>query len=228
MLRPASMVARACGLLLGLLAGCTPRQTPPTTVTAITQAGGVSFYPFEPGLIWTYFPEGETTSTMPYTLKTLGPSIFQGKSVYATQLTGRGAEQTWFRTYDASGVKLLGFTKPGVTVTLDPAWQEAPPTSAWKVGLKWEGSSRIQVLEPSGKVQASGTLKYQYDVQDYRQVKVGAGTFNVYVVTRRISDDIGGMFPDTQQFWFAPFVGDVRTPEALLLTAKNFDAKSGK
>lgn len=57
-------------------------------------------------------------------------------------------------------------------------------------------------------------------------MKVGNATYNVFVVTRQISDDVGGLFPAAQQYWFAPFVGDVRTPEALLLTAKNFEVKS--
>lgn len=209
---------------LGLLSACTPRQTPAKPVTASTNASSVSFYPYETGLTWTYIPEGEV-NTLPYVLRALGPTIFQGQNTYAVQLTGRGAEQTWYRTYDASGIKLLGFTKPGATVVLNPAWQEAPPQSAWKVGLHWEGTSKIQVLSDDGKVQASGTLKYQYDVQDYRQVKLAAGTFNVYVVTRQISDDIGGLFPAAQQYWFTPYIGNVRTPESLLLTAKNFEVK---
>lgn len=214
------------GFVLGsLLVGCAPRQVVVPPVTAQTNASGVSFYPYQTGLVWTYVPEGEP-NTAPYVLRTLGPTIFQGESVYATQLTGRGAEQTWYRNYDASGVKLLGFTKPGVTVMLDPAWQEAPPQNAWRVGLHWEGSSKIKVLGEDGKVAAAGTLKYRYDVQDSRQVKVGNATYNVFVVTRQISDDVGGLFPAAQQYWFAPFVGDVRTPEALLLTAKNFEVKS--
>lgn len=208
-----------------LLAGCAPRNVTVPTVTAATSASSVSFYPHQTGLTWTYVPEGEP-NTAPYVLRTLGPTIFQGEAVSAMQLTGRGAEQTWFRHYDATGVKLAGFTKPGVTVVLNPAWQEAPPQEAWRVGLHWEGSSRIQVLGDDGKVAASGTLKYQYDVQDSRQVRVGNATYTVFVVTRQISDDIGGMFPAAQQYWFAPFVGDVRTPEALLLTAKNFEVKT--
>lgn len=228
MVRPPVFSVLLGAALLPLLGSCTPRQTPPTPVTAQTEASNVSFYPYETGLAWSYIPEGEASTSIPYVLRTLGPTIFQGQAAYATQLAGRGAEQTWYRTYDSTGVKLYGFTKPGVTVTLDPAWQEAPPQNAWKVGLHWEGSSKIQVLEPGGKVQASGTLKYQYDVQDYRQVKLAAGTFNVYVVTRQISDDIGGLFPAAQQYWFSPFVGDVRTSEGLLLLAKNFELKGAQ
>lgn len=213
--------------LCGLLAGCAPRQAPVAApVKATTEASAVSFYPHESGLSWTYLPEGDTANAQPYVLQGLGPTIFREKTVDAVQLTGRGASQTWYRSYSAGGVKLLGFTKPGVTVALDPAWQEAPAESAWRVGLSWEGSSNVTVLDDAGKVQAQGVLKYRYDVQDYRQVKVPTGTYNVWVVTRQISDDLGGLFPATQQYWFAPFIGDIRTPENLLLTGKNFTVKN--
>lgn len=215
------------GLALVLLAGCAPRQAPVVPpVTASTSANAVSFYPHETGLSWSYLPEGDPQNALPYVLQGMGPTIFRGQSVDAVQQAGRGALQTWYRTYSASGVKLLGFTKPGVTVALDPAWQEAPAENAWRVGLNWEGSSKITVLDDAGKVQAQGLLKYRYDVQDYRQVKLPSGTYNVWVVTRQISDDLGGLFPATQQYWFAPYIGDIRTPENLLLTGKNFVVKS--
>lgn len=220
----------ALSLLLAaatLLAGCAPRQTAGTVVTAKTEVSGVSFYPHETGLSWWYLPEGDTSKDTPYTLKTLGPTYFQGQPVIASQLTGRGADQTWYRTYDSSGVKLQGIHKPGVTIILSPAWQEAPAENAWRVGLGWEGSSKITIADDNGKVQNQGTLNYRYDVQDSRQVTTPAGTFTVWVVTRQIRDDVGGLFPAAQQYWFTPYVGDVRTPENLLLTARNFALKSG-
>ena len=78
-----------------------------------------------------------------------------------------------------------------------------------------------------GREQARGSLRYRYDVQDQRQVSTPAGTFTVYVVTRQISDDVGGLFPAAQQYWFSPYVGEVRTPEGLLLTGRNFAARGG-
>jgi len=213
-------------LLLGplLLGGCAPaaNRKAPTPVQARTSIDRVSFYPRETGLIWAYFPEGETVGGVPYTLRALGPTVFTGQSVLAFQLTGRGADQTWYRQISAGGVQLLGFRKPGVTVRLEPAWTEAPAETAWRVGLAWEGSSKITVTSDDGKVQAQGTLKYRYDVQDRRRVTTPAGSFDVWVVTRQISDDVGSLFPKAQQLWFTPFVGDVRTPEGLLLTARNF------
>lgn len=228
-MKRSALLPASAALLATLLGSCAPRQAPPAKpVTAVTEASGVSFYPHEAGLVWTYLPEGEAQGSQPYVLQGLGPTLFKEQSVQAVQLTGRGAQQTWYRQYSAAGVRLLGFTKPGVTVSLDPAWQEAPAEGSWKVGLTWEGSSKATVLDDAGNVKAQGTLKYRYEVQDFRQVKVPTGTYNVWVVTRQMSDDLGGLFPATQQYWFAPYIGDVRTPESLLLTGKNFTVKGSK
>lgn len=211
-----------------LLGACTPRTAAPTAVQATVPVGSVSFYPQQVGLAWTYLPEGEASTETPYVLRGLGPSLFVGQSVSATQLSGRGADQTWYRVTDAGGQRLLGFRKPGVTARLSPAWQEYPAENAWKLGLVWAGQSSVTLVSDDGKVQGQGTLKYRYEVQDRRRVTTGAGTFDVWVVTRQISDDVGGLFPATQQLWFAPYVGEVRTPEGLLLTGRNFAAKGGQ
>lgn len=212
--------------LLALLGACAPAATktaPP--VQASTPVSSVSFYPRETGLAWTYLPEGEPAGDLPYTLRALGPTVFAGQTVLAFALTGRGADQTWYRQIGADGVRLLGFRKPGVTVRLEPAWTEAPAEGAWRVGLAWEGQSRVTLTSDDGKVQAQGTLRYRYDVQDRRRVSTPGGAFDVWVVTRQITDDVGGLFPQAQQLWFTPFAGDVRTPEGLLLTGRNFGGR---
>lgn len=223
-------MSRRASLLLALpllLGACAPAATktavPP--VQASTPVSRVSFYPLETGLSWSYLPEGEAAGGLPYTLRALGPTVFAGEAVLAFQLTGRGADQTWYRRVGADGVRLLGFRKPGVTVRLDPAWLEAPAEGAWRVGLSWEGTSRVTLTGDDGKAQAQGTLRYRYDVQDRRRVTTPAGSFDVWVVTRQITDDVGGLFPQAQQLWFTPFVGDVRTPEGLLLTDRNFGGR---
>lgn len=214
--------------LVPALGACAPRTDPAVApVRASIPVSSVGFYPQQTGLTWTYVPEDETVGDLPYVLRALGPTIFTGESVSATQMTGRGAEQTWYRRVGADGVFLLGLRKPGVTVALNPAWQEYPAENAWKVGLVWQGKSAVTVASDDGQVKARGTLNYRYEVQDRRQVTTRAGTFSVWVVTRQMSDDVGGLFPATQQLWFTPFVGEVRTPEGLLLTGRNFATKGG-
>ncbi|EYB66727.1 hypothetical protein DEIPH_ctg079orf0134 [Deinococcus phoenicis] len=219
------LLALPLAVLLGACAPAATKTAAAAPVQASTSVSSVSFYPRETGLGWTYLPEGEPAGGLPYTLRALGPTVFAGQTALAFQLTGRGADQTWYRQISAAGVHLLGFRKPGVTVRLEPAWTEAPAENAWRVGLNWEGSSRITLTSDDGKVQTQGTLRYRYDVQDRRRVSTPAGSFDVWVVTRQISDDVGGLFPQAQQLWFTPFVGDVRTPEGLLLTGRNFGGR---
>lgn len=221
---------RRAALLLGLgaLTACTPRTAGPgPVVQGSTTAQSVSFYPREAGLSWSYLAEGESAGASPYTLRTLGPTLFGSQTVDATVLSGRGADQTWYRTVGEGGVRLYGIRKPGVTIRLEPPWQEFPAPGSWRLGLTWQGSSQVTILGDDGKVQAQGTLNYSYLVQEQRRVSTPAGGFDVYVVTRQISDTLGGLFPATQQLWFSPYVGEVRTPEGLLLTGRNFSARAG-
>ncbi|WP_309573196.1 hypothetical protein [Deinococcus sp.] len=213
-------------LLSPALWACAPRAAT-GTVQSSTPVTSVSFYPHDTGLAWSYLPEGEANGSAPYMLNAKGATVYGAQAVQATQLTGRGADQTWFRTYDAAGVHLHGLNKPGVNVQLIPPWLEYPAENAWKVGLSWDGQSQVTIRGADGAVQGQGTLTYRYLVQDRRSVQTPAGTFNVWVVTRQISDTLGGLFPATQQVWFTPFVGEVRTPEGLLLTARNFTARTG-
>lgn len=207
---------------LTLLASCAPRVTAtPTPITAQTPVSTVSFYPKETGLLWNYAPEGESGGA-PYLLKALGPTVFGDAPVSAFELTGRGASQTSYRQIDASGQRLLGFRKPGLSVTLSPAWQEWPAENAWKAGLNWSGQSQARLRSDDGQVDQSGTITYRYDVLEQRQVTVAGQTYRVWVVNRQLADTLGGLFPASETIWFTPYVGEVRTAEALLLIGRNF------
>lgn len=219
------MTARCLHVLLlpALLAACAPaqqaRQAPVTASTSVSQ---VSFYPFQAGLNWSYLPDGDTQGGQPYTLKALGPSVFGSVQAQAYNLSGRGADQTSYRLISVQGVQLLGFRKPGLSVRLDPPWQEALAEGAWKVGLAWQGESSITVQSDDGRTNVSGKVKYSYRVLDQRNVSIGTQSYRVWVVNRQITDTVGGLFPASQEQWFMPYVGDIRTPEGLLLTGRNF------
>ncbi|GHG09066.1 hypothetical protein GCM10017783_22090 [Deinococcus piscis] len=210
-------------LLGGTLVACAPAQTAAPEVRATPSVDRVSFYPSQPGLIWTYLPQGEPANRTPYVLRSLGPTIFKGQTVSAFALTGRGAEQTWYRQVSAAGVDLLGFTKPGVLVNLEPAWRELPAVSDLRVGASWQGTTNVTVMDTEkNQVVRSGKLEYRYDIQDRRQITAPGGTHDVFVITRRVSDDLGGLFPAVQQMYYAPYTGEVRTYEDLLLTGQNY------
>ncbi|MFC4453328.1 hypothetical protein [Deinococcus sonorensis] len=210
-------------LLGAALAGCAPtQQTKGPALTATTTISQVSFYPSQAGLRWNYLPDGAIASDVPYVLSSQGPTIFAGQEVQGFLLSGRGADQTSYRQLSGDGVLLLGFRKPGLTVTLTPPWREYPAEGAWAVGLSWQGQSDVRVLSDDGKTNVSGKVSYRYSVLDHRTVAVGGRSYTVWVINRQITDNVGGLFPASQELWFAPYVGEVRTPEALLLASRNF------
>jgi hypothetical protein len=221
---PASVPALLTSLAVSaVLAACAPtQQAQQAPVTANTSVSRVSFYPDQAGLSWTYLPDGDTQSGQPYTLRALGPTLFGSSQAQAFNLSGRGADQTSYRLISAQGVQLLGFRKPGLSVRLDPPWQEAFSEDAWKIGLAWKGESNIAVQSDDGKTNVSGKVNYSYRVLDQRSVSIGGQNYRVWVVNRQITDTVGGLFPASQEEWFMPYVGDVRTPEGLLLTGRNF------
>ena len=207
--RRTAVAATLAGTLAGpaLLAGCT--LDPPA-------ADPAPRIPTEPE------PDADVV------LRALGPTVFGATEAQAFNLSGRGADQTSYRLISASGVQLLGFRKPGLSVRLDPPWQEAPAEGAWKVGLTWKGESNIAVQSDAGKTNVSGKVNYSYVVLDQRAVTIGGQTYRVWVINRQITDTVGGLFPASQEEWFMPYVGDVRTPEGLLLTGRNYASGEGK
>ncbi len=207
------------------LSACAPTAKTETTVQTSTPVNRVSFYPNETGMAWSYLLENETVNTTPYVLKVVGPTIFTGQTVVAYNMTGRGADQTWYRIVSKDGVRLLGISKPGVNIELSPAWLEYPAENTWRVGLNWQGQSQLTIRDTEGNVKAQGMVNYSYLVQEKRQINTINGTYEVWVVTRQVTDTIGGLFPATQQLYFQPYVGEVRTPEGLLLTGRNFSSR---
>lgn len=219
------MVTRRFALLSALLmlGACAPRQQVqlPAQAQARTAIRSASFYPDSAGMQWTYIPENEASSD-PYTLQALGQSLFGASQVQATQLKGRGAQQTWYRQTSDAGQRLLGFSKPGVVVTLTPSLPEYPAASALGLGATWSGSSKVSVRAEDGRLLQSGTVTALYKVLEQRQVTVNKQSYTVWVISRQMNDDLGSLFPASQSIWFTPYVGEVRTAEGLLLMGRNF------
>ncbi len=220
--RPAFVLT--AGLTALLLGSCAPRTADPGKAQAATSVNAVTFYPAQAGLSWTYVPEGEALNSAPYTLAVLGPTLFGDQAAVAYRFSGRGADQTSFRQVGDGGSLLLGFTKPGLTVSLTPPWREYPAANAWRVGLNWSGESQVSVLS-DGKVVQEGQAQYRYTVLEKRRVSVGASARDVWVVNRQISDNVGGLFPSaSQNLWYEPFGWEIRTPEGLLQVGRNYRA----
>ena len=69
------------------------------------------------------------------------------------------------------------------------------------------------------------SIEYRYTVVDRRTVTLAAGTFEVFVIdfVTRTFDEEGTVLEElTQETWFSPFVGEVRTSDELFLVTANF------
>lgn len=220
----------AAGLAAALLAGCAPSASRTTAAPVAVlgerpvQHSAVSFYPSQTGLAWAYTPVGETVNVDPYRLQVKGVNIFEDTRVIEYNFSGRGADQTYMRTVsDAEGMRLYGITKPGVVIKFTPAWQELPPSGMLRVGHSWQGSTVMKMVDSRrDRVMSESTFNYRYDVLERRNVTTPDGTHPVYVITRRITGDTTGSFPEAAQMHYTPHVGEVTTYEDLLLSGRNF------
>jgi DNA-binding winged helix-turn-helix (wHTH) protein len=78
----------------------------------------------------------------------------------------------------------------------------------------------VELLTPSGREPlAQGTLAYEMEVLEEREVRVPAGTFRIYRIRQTFRD---GRSQDIREVWFAPRVGEVRTREGRILVERNF------
>ncbi|WP_110885526.1 hypothetical protein [Deinococcus yavapaiensis] len=226
--RPSSLrrLALAPTLLLALGA-CVPRQaeTPPTA-TASTTPSTASFYPLETGLSWSYLPEGEALTRERYVLSVTGPTLLGNDAATGYRFFGRGVDRSLYRQVNGQGQFLLGFSLPGLLVTLTPPMREYPAPSEWRAGLVWSGDMTVRVLQ-DGKVQHESKAEYRFTVLEQRTVTLPSGERrDVWVVNRQIVETgAGNLFPASSELWFAPYIGEVRTPESLLQVGRNYSSR---
>lgn len=226
--RPSSLwpVALATSLLL-VLGACTPRQTAaPPTATASTTPTTASFYPVETGLSWSYLPEGEALTRERYVLTATGPTLLGNEAVASYRFFGRGVDRSLYRQVSGNGQFLMGFSLPGLLVTLTPPMREYPAPSEWRVGLVWSGATTVRVIQ-DGKLQREGNAEYRFTVLEQRAVTLPSGERReVWVVNRQIVETgAGNLFPASSELWFSPYVGEVRTPEGLLQVGRNYSSR---
>src|SRR5690606_24646655 len=106
----------------------------------------------------------------------------------------------------------------------DPPLQEYPPAAQLRVGANWSGSTSVHLSADGGRQQRSLDVEYVYTVVDKRPVTTPAGQFDVFVIdfTTRTFDEEGSITEElTQQTWFSPYVGEVRTRNGHLLVSSN-------
>lgn len=217
------LAASLLPLLVLTLAACAPTaDAPRVDVQQLTEP--ITFYPFQAGARWEYLPDGARLSDPSTLVQVDGPTVVGGQVWVAWHTRGRGLDQMSYRESRPTGVFLLREERLGTTFTFDPPLQEYPPSAQLRVGASWSGSSTVHLSADGGKQQLVQPISYVYTVVDQRTVSVPAGQFEVYVIdfTSRTFDQMGGVTDElTQQTWFAPNIGEVRTRNGHLLVRSN-------
>ena len=210
---------------LGLFA-CVPTQEPAKPPKPPVESGVVggetSFYPSAAGLTWQYIKESESADAPKYKLEVLGPSLFHGRTLTAIRFVGNASDQTYFRDFSSSGVKLYGFSISQTgDVTFEPAIQEYPASGELRLGATWGGETTVtepNLADPTKP--KSYKISYTYTVLARQQFKVAEKVYDTFRIAYEVI--AGPTQRITQTIHFTPNVGEVRTKEGLLLLSKNF------
>ena len=219
----AAVASKLALALLVVLAACAPTSDAPL-VDVEQLSEPITFYPFQAGARWQYLPDGARLTDPSTVVRIEGPTVVGGEVWVAWHARGRGLDQMSYRDNRPSGVFLLREERLGTTFTFDPPLQEYPPSAQLRVGANWSGTTAVHLSADGGRQQANLVVDYVYTVVDRRPVTTPAGQFDVYVIdfTSRTFDDAGNITEElTQQTWFTPFVGEVRTRNGHLLVASN-------
>jgi hypothetical protein len=213
-------------VLSSILVACAPAADPEPTSSGTVLTGTVAYDPATTGATWTYLPNGATLEDAPVVITALGPTVLDGSVREAWRMTGRGFDVTWFRERGPGGRYLVREERPGTEIVFDPPILELPSTPL-QVGDIWTGSTQATVTFPDAAPDnRTSTLRVDWSttVVDRRTVSVPAGTFDAFVLNfvTRTFDDQGTVVEQlTQESWFVPYVGEVRTENALFLASSN-------
>lgn len=219
----------ALALAALLTAACAPTATTttvrpadpgPRAVGSSPIVNAASFFPVETGLAWEYLIEGDALSGEPILTRSIGPTTLDGQPTHRLRTTGRGIDITRYYRHDASGLLLVREDRPGVVLQYQPPMLVLPTEAHLTVGARWGGSTLAHVtfLEaPPERQHQTITLEYLHHATDYRAVNTPAGTYDAFVITTEATDPASGN-PARYERWFTPYVGELRTADALLLT----------
>ncbi len=223
-MRRNALAVTSCTLLLLILAACAPAAGEPPRVEVEQLTEPISFYPFQAGARWEYLPDRARLNDPTTVVQVEGPTVVGTDVWVAWRARGRGLDQVSFRQARPDGIYLLREERLGTTFTFDPPLQEYPAPALLRVGATWSGESAVHLSADGGKQQRTLPFDYVYTVVDRRTVTLPGGEFDVFVIdfTSRTYDDDGNVTEElTQQTWFAPYVGEVRTRTGQVLVDSN-------
>ncbi len=204
------------------LPACAPAPAARFSVTTIPE--GVSFYPHEAGLHWSYLEPGERLDTPQFTKEYTGLTSVNNELLVLSRFYGRGNEIKFFETVGAQGVFLKREDRPGAILTYHPPMQTLPAQADFKVGMQWSGSSDVSVHYPNNDTPALVQLSYVYRILETRNVDLGGQALEVYIIAfeARQTDQNKNVESISQEVWYAPYLGEIKTRSGLFLMDTNF------
>jgi hypothetical protein len=217
------MKAPVLALPLVLLAACAPTVNTPAAprVEGAVVGAKAGFYPSAPSLRWTYLPEGDQADRPAFEVKVVGPSVYQGKTVTQIAFLGRAQSFNNYRDYRPDGVYLLARVAPqAVSYSYDPPIREYPSEAELKVGATWSGESKVTVTAANGTQSRAGGINYTYRVLSRDQYTVAGTSYDTFLINLETKYSTGET--TNQSIRFAPFIGEVRTQDGLLLVSRSF------
>lgn len=210
------------------MAACVPATEPEERVEVSQLTAPLTYYPHQAGATWEYLEEGAPVNAVRVGKRVEGPTVVAGELWVKTRQVGLGFDIASYRQYRPEGVFELREERPGTIITFDPPLKRFPAEETLRVGTSWSGETTANLFFPEAKTDSQRTaisLEYVSTVVDKRTVNAPAGDFEVFVINfvSRTYDEEGNELESfTQEYWFSPFVGEVRTKEGYFLVAANF------
>lgn len=229
-MKPAVLRAFVAAALLTVMAACAPATAPVERTAAVEQLSrAVGYYPDQAGARWEYLPDNAPVDDPRVVQIVEGPRVVNGRTLISHLTRGGGAEERKYRSIDAQGVNLYMRTVPGAQTSFDPPIMEFPPAGQVVRGASWGGTTVASTHFPAAKPEfrnETQQIRYRYTVVDRRNVRVPAGSFDVYVinlVTDQL-DQAGNVTNSlTQELWYSPYAGEVRSVGGYFLVGLNFE-----
>lgn len=214
-------------VLLLMMVACTPVASDPDRVEVAQVRELSTYYPHQAGAEWRYLQENVALNSLPLVLRVEGPTIIGGDLWIKSRLEGQGLEVVRYRQYRPEGVFLLREERPGTQISFEPAIQQFPEEASLKVGASWKGQTVAKLFFPDAQPEnqrSEVALDYLFIVVDKRSVSLPAGQFEVFVINfvSRTLDEEGNIVEEySQELWFSPYVGEVRTEQGYFLISSN-------
>ena len=212
---------------VSLLGACAPAaQEREEARVDVTPSGPAAYRPEAPGSQWTYLPDGAGLDEPRVRIEIEGPTVVGGAVLTAWHMEGRGLDVRWYRDHREDGTYLVREERPGTLISFDPPileWTQEP----MYVGMRWSGTTEATIRFPGADTERQPdqlSIEYAVEVVDRRDVRVAAGTFDVFVVnfTTLTRDEAGEVVETlTQETWVAPNLGEVRTENGFFLIGSN-------